>query len=865
MERSSPHKIGSCVVLLVAFCLVIAAVDGAAQSQAPSFEEIVITFEVQRLSSQDMFVQYDGETVFLPLLAVFSTLDIAVERDQKEQVIRGFIISDKNRYEIDLKNFTVRSARGEFSLQPSDFSLSSTEFYLRVDLFETLFGLPMDFDFSLLRVFMPLNKEFPAYQQLLRKAKRQKLMQQKTALRDVRELPYRREYAKGGVADWVVGTNPLEKDGQYYNVNVGGMLAGGDFYVGVAGDSRDRFDEDQLRYRWHYFLDRSPYITQVDLGEVYTTGTLGRRMTGAAVTNRPQVQRKYFQTVEISGYAGENWEIELYVDGRLEDFSMTDARGEYSFMVNVYYGASTIQLKMYGPNGEVRVEDGYVRIPHTLIPKNELEYHVSVGQADIRSESREYVQAGSYYGILSRLTAGVSGEIPLSGDKDESPLVAGEAILQLTNSLNITGTYASGYRHGGSFNYNKPSFVNINGSYTIYEENILRNPVGQESRLQGSFSVPFRLGGGYLGFRYFVSYDKYSSFKSTSMNYGFTASFNPVYLNYIGRYKKSRFDVDENQSMVSQLLISPRLLRWFRPQFRFDYDHTEDMLSRYGVMIHKRLFRTGQLTLSVERNELAKSNSIMLTFNFLTDFAQFTSRVLHAGDRVSMTQTQRGSVRFDQDGGTVLFDRRNAVGYGTAVVRPFLDDNYNGELDTGEEYIPGLRAKIQGVAGEPHGEDRIYYYDRLRAYDEYLVQIDQYSLDDPLLKPTNENYRVTLNPNVVTSIKVPLVLASEMSGSVRRKVEYGEAGVGGIRVQVVNLSKDIVSQVTTFADGEFYYLGLLPGKYRAYIDPEQLEKYGYTSQPASIEFEVEPVSGGSSVEDVNFILVPRITEVNAED
>ena len=151
----------------------------------------------------------------------------------------------------------------------------------------------------------------------------------------------------------------------------------------------------------------------------------------------------------------------------------------------------------------------------------------------------------------------------------------------------------------------------------------------------------------------------------------------------------------------------------------------------------------------------------------------------------------------------------------------------------------------------------MYYYDRLRPYDEYLLQIDEYSLDDPLLKPTNEAYQVTLNPNVITPIEVPLVIAGELSGQVRRHLEYGEAGIGGIKLIVVNVSKDIMSEVTTFTDGEYYFLGLLPGSYRVYIDPAQLENYGYTARPEAREFKITSEEGGASVADVDFLLVPK--------
>jgi hypothetical protein len=196
------------------------------------------------------------------------------------------------------------------------------------------------------------------------------------------------------------------------------------------------------------------------------------------------------------------------------------------------------------------------------------------------------------------------------------------------------------------------------------------------------------------------------------------------------------------------------------------------------------------------------------------------------------------------------------------VVTPFLDENYNGVKDPNEANLSGLKAKITGAGGRPRGGDQVYYYDRLRPYDEYLIQIDKYSLDDPTLKPSNENYRVTLNPSVVTSIEVPIITASEISGSVRRRVGNGTTGVGGIRLMLLNISKDVLTEITTFTDGEFYYMGLLPGSYRAYLDPVQISRAGYRTEPAQIEFDIKPVIGGEVIEDINFIMVPADSPVS---
>jgi len=188
------------------------------------------------------------------------------------------------------------------------------------------------------------------------------------------------------------------------------------------------------------------------------------------------------------------------------------------------------------------------------------------------------------------------------------------------------------------------------------------------------------------------------------------------------------------------------------------------------------------------------------------------------------------------------------------VVRPFMDDNHNGSLDKDERVVEGLRATIRGGREKSRGDNKMYYYDGLSPYAEHLVSIDALSLDNPLLKPIYDNYRVAFNPNVVTAIDVPIVMAGEASGFVHRKIDNGLTPQGGLKVVFYNIDLEIATEVMTFSNGEFFYLGLIPGNYRVYIDPEQLDRLGYKCEPKGIEFEIEAVENGAIVSDLKFVI-----------
>jgi len=832
-------------------------VTPATSVRSAELEEIAISFEVPKVVTKDMLVRYDGTSMYLPVSDVFRLLDINCHFDPQTKKLSGFFLNRDNLYQIDPSTFKATLKDREFPMLPSDCFVIDNDIYMKLDMFRTVFGLMMQFDFSLLRVLLPLNENFPSYQKLKRQEARNKLQKAEAKLRNVKEIPPKREYFSGGVADWMISANPLGGGGQYLDLNLGSMLLGGDFSLSGSGNTVNGFSADQLAYKWHYAFDSNKYVTQTEFGSIYPSVPLGRALKGVMVTNQPQTQRTYFQTIHLNGKLEPGWEAELFVDNRLTDFATSDQTGEYDFAVDLMYGSSTIALKLYGPNGEIKTEEQQVRIPYNLIPKKTIEYTVGGGEVTTPLGKRLHAMPGAYYGVTSNFTVGAGMDLPLASDKKEKVLYAGQATYQVFGNLTASSLISPSNTLQASLNYMLPTFATAGASFARYYDNPYKQTVNQLSNATFSISAPLKIHSRYLGLRYYMSFDKYTTFKAMTINTGFNTSLWKVNLNYTGKYKVTTYPDRKSRTLASQILATVNLSRWFRPQFRFDYDHELKSLSRFGVYVNKRIFGTGQITLSYERNSAAKSNAIMLTFNIFNKVAYFSSRLLYADRQVSMSQIQRGSIRYDRVGEALRFDRRNGVGYGSAVIRPFLDTNNDGVMSKDETALPALRAKVAGMGGRTVNRNSLYYYEGLKPYDEYMVEIDATSLDDPTLKPAYDNFKISLNPNVVTSIDVPVVVASDLSGKVERQTPEGSTGIGGIKVKVLNLSRDVASDITTFNNGEYYYLGLIPGHYRAYIDPEQLSKYGYTTTPESIEFDVLPSDKSGSIQNINFTLIPK--------
>lgn len=850
---------------LAVFVLAMAGVGSAQRMPGigqHNLEEIVVGFSVPRLLSEDVFVLWDGDDVYLPVTVVFGLLDLHIHLNMDAGTATGYILDRGHSFEFDLTERWVRTDKGRTGLSDRDFAVSDDELYLRRDWFGRLFDLPMEFSFAALEVSLPLNEDFPAYKRLQRREAHKRLRTQETELKDIRYLPRRTQYFAGGAVDWAVSSTPIGGTGQYFSGTVGGMLLGGDFQVSGGGNTISGIDENQIDYRWHYYYDRSPWLTQVDLGDIATGGLLSRSLVGARISNRPQTPREVFQTVHLSEHIGEGWEVELYRNNELVDFAYTDNSGYYSFTVDLHYGTTEVLLKLYGPNGEMRTERKYVGIPYNLLPRGDFEYGVAAGLKDVPTEDRAYGHAQAAYGITDYLTIGLSGDIPLTPDdtgrfgRPAEPTGAIEATLRLPHNTTVNATSAPGFASGAALSFSRPSLLSVGLSYTEYELDHYRNPTRQLREAGVSMAMPIRFGQQYFNVKCAATYNEFPTLQTVNVNYGANLSLPWGYLGYLGHYKMSRYTNRSTDQITSQAFISPRFFRWLYPQFRVSYDHTVNELTKYGVQLYKTLFGTAQISISLERSEVSKVNQATVSLRFLTDFFESHSRGTFSSGNAVMTQVLRGSVRYDHTANRVRFGRRRSVGTSSAVIRPFQDDNLNGRRDREEIYISGLKARVQGGRARRSGKDKTYYYDGLRPYDRYLVSIDEYSLDNPMLRPTHKNYRVFCNPNVTTEINVPLVMSAEVSGKVERLAGRNRVGQGGIGVILHHIEKDTKIRITSFSSGRFYEMGLLPGTYNVYVDPKQLDMAGYRCEPPVIELNIRSELNGASIEGLSFLIVP---------
>jgi hypothetical protein len=237
-------------------------------------------------------------------------------------------------------------------------------------------------------------------------------------------------------------------------------------------------------------------------------------------------------------------------------------------------------------------------------------------------------------------------------------------------------------------------------------------------------------------------------------------------------------------------------------------------------------------------------------------FAQIgLSGAAGTGQPFSGNGTIQGSLGFDPYSGSFPVSNTPEVRRGGIIVEPFLDRNNNGRRDPGEPIVKhfGLEQAQGRVTEESDGLLRVM---DLEPYKKYIMKTSCDDIENIAWTPKFSSFEVTPPANGYALVEIPIVVSGQIEGYVTED----DKGLGGTRIKIrhhelgdsseVHLTDDLL----TYSNGEFYYIGLAPGKYQAYIDPKQMELLHYTYTPKYVDFELENKEEGDSKDKLNFVI-----------
>ena len=844
-----------------------------AQSNNSDEIEVYLDFRHRGVINSVIISYYKNDEFYLPVSELFTLF--RVDHTINGLVIDGRFGVEQIPYRINFQSGVIEFGDQTIELVAEDYILREIDSYLRADIFYEAFGLDFTIDFNNLSLNLETQRELPAIQQAIRQQRRQvadrnRLEQERYPLRYDRERPF----LDGGFVDYNLSANVNANQNVYnFNTNLGMQVYGGDLQGSIFGSYSENFSNfatDNLR--WRYMYRDQPWLTKLTIGQTTTDGFARNAYTGIRLSNEPIEPRRLFDEFEVQGTTIPQSEVELYLNNALIDFQQADDLGNYRFLTPVSYGSSQLDLRIYGPTGQVIERSERLQVPFTFQPSGVFNYTINAGRLDnpiFGQTTQDFTAQGTgAYGINEWLTAKAGVEY-YEGYHESLPTFTTSLSSRIKSNYIFTLEAASEAYYRGLLNVIYPNSASFTLDYTNYTEGFsIYNPSNDERRLVASAFYPFN----FRGIPFNVRTSVFSRYRTSTSSTNFRLDLNSrisklnLRVGYTDRFTGG-FDLFNPSNTafletsatynVSRNRNLPVYLRgvFLRGQFR--YQPSINQLESAEVLLSQNVFDQGRLQLSYGRNFAGDYNS--LRFNLVVDFDKIRTSTTYSNIRGSgnLTQNVRGSIGYDTNYDNFIFTSRDQVGRSGTAVKLFVDNNADGDFGDDDDPIAGNALRIQRSGATSTVKNGVIYYTQMQPYFYYNMELNKSLIQNPMLVPEFEKFGLITDPNRFKKVEVPFYMSGVIEGSVQRLLESGNTtGVAGLKLLLSNESGSYNKELRTFSDGSFYDYEVPPGNYTLQVDSAQLNILNVVSVPEMIDFEVERSSDGDFVEGLSFELIP---------
>jgi len=844
--------------------------------------EVYLDFRHRGVINSVIVSYYKSDNFYLPTSELFSLFQI--DKSVDGLMISGRFGIERTPYQINFQANHIKFGDEVIELTTDDYLLKEIDSYLRADVFFKAFGLDFTIDFNNLTLNLQTNRELPAVQKAIREQRRQ-IADANRFQKNYYELKYERQrpFLDGGFFDYNFSVNASSNQNVYnLSSNIGLQLYGGDIQGNIFGsysDNYSNFATDNLRWRYMY-RDR-PWLSKIEIGQTTTDGFSRNTYTGIRISNDPIEPRRLFDEYVVEGETTPQSEVELYMNNTLIDFKQADELGNYRFLTPITYGTSQLDLKIYGPTGQIIERSSRIQVPFTFQPQGVFNYTINAGRLDkpiFGETSQDFTAQGSgAFGITDWLTAKAGVEY-YKGYHDQLPTFTSSLSSRIASNYIFTVEAASKAYYRGLLNVIYPNSASLSLDYTDFTDGFsIYNSSNDDKRIVASIFYPFN----FIGIPFNIRTSTFSRIRNASQNsttfrvdansrfgklslrIGYSDRYtgevellNPTEVAYLE--SSATYNISNNRNM-------PSYLRGIFVRAQMRYKPTVDQFDSAELLLSQKVFRKGRLQLSLGHNFNGDYNTAR--FSLIVDFdkARSSSTFNSIRGNSNFTQNFRGSVGYDSNYENFIFTSRNQVGRSGTAIQLFVDNNNNGSYDDEDDLIDGNAVRVQRSGATSTTKNGVLYFTQMQPYFYYNMEINKSAIKNPMLVPEFEKFGLITDPNRFKKVEIPFYMSGVMEGMVERRLSNeNKTGVAGLRVLVRQKDGDYNKELRTFSDGSFYEYEIPPGEYVLEVDSTQLNILESKSLPAKIDFEVKAIPEGDFIEGLKFLLVPKDYQPPAE-
>ncbi|MHA1549919.1 MAG: hypothetical protein ACTSXV_00515, partial [Alphaproteobacteria bacterium] len=565
--------------------------------------------------------------------------------------------------------------------------------------------------------------------------------------------------------------------------------------------------------------------------------------------------------LKLQGMLTQGWDVEVYRNNILTDFSTGDLTGLYVFEDLVLdMGLNKFKLVFYGPQGEIREEERAIYLSPTSVRGGEFSYRLFAQEDGVPAISLNDQKAvgnriGFYteYGLSDSISL-TSGAVVFSPKEEKSyikehsesrgmlGLKTGFSIFRLgistafgegSEDLALSGLFEANFSNL-NFYIDHSQFNGLKSEKSYLETKFLKEI--SHLQLRGRLSIPWV---GALPFH--SRFTEATSLENESYKeWVNTLSFSwwRFYLSLESRCKTSFARIKEN---IGTSYLNFRLGRaTLRGETRYDFEiqHLERTSLGFDWRgIKKLTLQTKWLhTQDIHHNTVdSYLTTLSRRFSFGTLSASYT---WNTEDEKTVSISYNTSVLHNPSTGEIFMSEAGSSSQGALVATSYLDENYNGIKDENEELVSNVKYNLNSSSKKSRETNPQYKFTKgLSPYQLANIKMNDQSLGDISYYSKTDFITVMPRPGVATKIDFPIVQLGSIDGEIKLLVDDKQKPLKGIRIFLFKGEEEI-AEIISDADGYYTFEKLQPDTYSIQFDKYQMEILMYKF-PDRFEFIIE--------------------------
>jgi hypothetical protein len=859
-----------CRRLIFCLALSVTASWAGAESQpaSPAIDSNALLLAVvadRQVLSDAIPAFRSGPHLLLPLGELAGIATVAITVQPERGTASGFIIREAREFALNVRKGTVTVSG---VVEPFDTALVTVwddDIYVASDLLARWLPIDIDVNFSTLTLKLTPREKLPFQLRLEReRAGEQMGFRNKREDPDypLRETPYR--LVDMPFIDQTVSTN-LSRDGSggkntIYSTYLTGDLLGVESTVYLTNGAAQ--EKQNVRYTLgRHDPDagllgplgaRALVVGNIAVPAVENASRGNFFGTGMSLSNRLLTRPTSFDRHSLKGDLPPGWDVELFYNDMLVATQQSRADGTYNFDDQpLMYGANEFRLVFHGPLGQIRVERQSFTLDQSLSRPGDFFYDFAEHR-DLNGFKHSVAQFD--YGVARGLavTGGVVSQ-PLGGEERR---YANIGLRSFWQSLILNGYYVSSPTGGSLIQGEVKTRIgdfSIDASHTRLSD-FSSDYFGQSQRsrqklrLNGPLDLPLLPR---LPLTVELLKDAYDSGDTSLQGSAMISAYQS------GTWITNRLAwtaAPGTRSAGGTLLLGRRVAD---VGVNAQFGYSVNPASRFTDMsvFANKSFASGYTVSGGVSHSLSSRDTYYSAalnkgigsygFGVTANYSNRGAWSIGIQFFMSMTREPRRSAW--------SFDAVPKANSGAVSARAFMDTNMNGVMDESETPIKGVGFTVNGSGMLPARTDStgVALLSGLQPFEKANIAVEIETLEEPEWMPLTKGICVVPRPGRVAEMDFPIVVASEIDGTVYLRQDGTQRGIGGVVLELVDVEGKVAAGVRTSWDGYYILAGIRPGKYLLRVSPEQAARLRLVDVPSR---KVDIGGDGKAVDGMDIVI-----------